>query len=500
MTVMVAATEVVVVGAGPVGLSVAVELARRRVKCRVVDRRAEPRPGTRGCTLWQRTLETLDLMGLPMADFASRAVSYRRRVYHPFGGPELAVELREGNTPYPLPLLIGQQETERALTERLRDLGTEVERGVRAAGLEQDAEGVTLTLDRATGTREIVRAQWVVSAEGSHSMVREALGVPWHTRRFTGTQLVQVDAVAHGLPGDGAGEAHLHLTADGFLGDLPLPDGRRRLFAAVADPDPGDRSDPSVDEVEAYVRKLSGVPDIRLRSPRHSWRVRLHNSVAGSFRYGRCLLVGDAARTVMPVTAQGMNTGIQDAFNLGWKLAAVVGGAGERLLDTYAAERLPVAHSLLRRTERSFWGGVGTPPTPEAVTVGVRRQQQARSDQAVDYRDSTLSRQWAERPGPRAGDRAPQIALTGADGSPTTLYDELRHGDWVSVAAVPRTGLPHGVRSARPAATAAGDPADPYALAEGETLLIRPDGYLGCRVGPGDSRAPARYLRETYGS
>ncbi|MFH8788949.1 FAD-dependent monooxygenase [Streptomyces roseoverticillatus] len=496
---MASATGVVVVGAGPVGLTLAIELARRDVDCRIVDRRGEPRPGTRGCSVWQRTLETFDLMGLPMADFRSRAVAYRRRVYHPFGEPELAVELGEDEGPYPLPVLIGQQETERALTGRLRELGVEVERGLRAVGVEQDAEGVLLTLQREDGTREEARADWVVSAEGAHSVLRDALGIRWHTTRFEGTQLVQVDAVAHGLPGDGPGEAHLYLTEDGFLGDLPLPGGRRRLFAAVADPDPGNRLDPSVHEVEAYVRKLSGRPDVRLESPLHNWRVRLHNSVAEKFRQGRCLLVGDAARTVMPVTAQGMNTGIQDAFNLGWKLAAVVSGAPDALLDTYSAERLPVAHDLIARTERSFWGGVGTPPTAEAVAAGVRKQQRARSDQAVGYRDGELSRQYAERAGLRAGDRAPQAPLTGRDGAMTTLYDELRSGDWVAVATTPLTGLPPGVRGAQPAEAPGPETAGPYALAPGESLLIRPDGYIGCRSGPGQEEPYSRYLEEVLG-
>ncbi|MEV7770828.1 FAD-dependent monooxygenase [Kitasatospora sp. NPDC086791] len=481
---MARSTEVVVVGAGPVGLTLAIELARRKVDFRIVDRRVEPRPGTRGCTVWQRTLETFDLMGLPVADFRARAVGYRRRVYHPFGEPEMAVDLREDEGPYPLPLLIGQQETERALTERLRDLGGGIERGVHAVDAEQDAEGVSLTLEHGDGTREAVRAGWVVSAEGSHSVLRDALGIPWRTTRFGGTQLVQVDAVAHGLPSGGPGEAHLHLTEDGFLGDLPLPDGRRRLFAAVADPDPENRLDPSVAEVEAYVRKLSGRPDVRLESPLYNWRVRLHNSVAARFREGRCFLVGDAGRTVMPVTAQGMNTGIQDAFNLGWKLAAVIAGAPDRLLDSYEAERLPVAHDLLKRTERSFWGGVGTPPTAEAVAAGVRKQQQARGEKAVDYRGSALSRQTAPGPGPAAGDRAPQVALVRADGTATTLYDELRHGEWVLVgtAAAPPGTLP-GTRTTRRAATPAETAGGPAGPAPGETLLIRPDGHIGYRGG-----------------
>ncbi|GGN36606.1 3-(3-hydroxyphenyl)propionate hydroxylase [Streptomyces kronopolitis] len=495
---MASETEVLVVGAGPVGLTLAIELARRQVDFRLVDRRVRPRPGTRGCTVWQRTLETFDLMGLPMVDFRRRAVGYQRRVYHPFGEAELAVNLHEDEGPYPLPLLIGQQETERALTERLRELGGEIERGVRAVDLDQDADGVSLTLEHGDAARETVRAGWVISAEGSHSVLRDALGIPWHTTRFGGTQLVQVDAFALGLPSDGPGEAHLYMTGDGFLGDLPLPDGRRRLFAAVADPDPENRLDPSVEEVEAYVRKLSGAPDVRLESPLYNWRVRLHNSVAAQFRKGRCFLLGDAARTVMPVTAQGMNTGIQDAFNLGWKLAAVITGAPDQLLDTYNAERLPVAHDLLTRTERSFWGGVGTPPTAEAVAAGVGKQQQARGEKAVDYKSSPLSRQSAEHPGLAAGDHAPQVALLGADGTATTLYDELRHGGWVLITTAATPGALPGVRATRLAATAQ-KTAGYYALAPGEALLIRPDGYVGYRSASGRDENAVSYLIRVLG-
>ncbi|WP_328335968.1 MULTISPECIES: FAD-dependent monooxygenase [unclassified Streptomyces] len=495
---MASETEVVVVGAGPVGLTLAIELARRQVDFRLVDRRVQPRPGTRGCTVWQRTLETFDLMGLPTADFRARAVGYQRRVYHPFGAAELAVNLRVAEGLHPLPLIIGQQETERALTERLRELGSEIERGARAVDVDQDADGVSLALEHGDVARETVRAGWVISAEGSHSVLRDALGIPWRTTRFGGTQLVQVDAFAHELPSDGPGEAHLYMTGDGFLGDLPLPDGRRRLFAAVADPDPENRLDPSVEEMEAYVRKLSGAPDIRLESPLHNWRVRLHNSVAAQFRKGRCFLVGDAARTVMPVTAQGMNTGIQDAFNLGWKLAAVIAGAPDQLLDTYNTERLPVAHDLLMRTERSFWGGVGTPPTAEAVATGVGKQQQARGERAVDYRSSPLSQQSAEHPGLAAGDRAPQVALLGADGTATTLYDELRYGGWVLIATAVTPGALPGVRATRFAATTQ-EMAGYYALAPGETLLIRPDGYVGYRSASGRDEDVVRYLTQVLG-
>lgn len=168
--------EVLVVGAGPVGLCTAIELARRGVRVRIVDRRVEPRPGTRACTVWQRTLEVFDLMGLPVGAYLDSGVDYTHRTHHFAGLPPLVRPADQPGTRYPRPLLIGQSQTEEMLTRHLAGLGVQVERGLTAVALEQGPARVTVRLTGADGTRHTVRAGWVVGAQGPHSTVRDAIG------------------------------------------------------------------------------------------------------------------------------------------------------------------------------------------------------------------------------------------------------------------------------------------------------------------------------------
>jgi 2-polyprenyl-6-methoxyphenol hydroxylase-like FAD-dependent oxidoreductase len=522
--------DVLVVGAGPAGLTAAIELTRRGVDCAIVDRRTEPRPGTRGCTVWQRTLEVFSLMDLPVARYEASGVRFQRRVYHVMDSEPIEVDVSEPASQHPLPLLVGQQVTEAMLTEHLSGLGVPVRRGMAAAtAREIPGGGVRVDLRGNDGQPVTVVAGWVVVAEGSRSALRQSLGIGWSGQQFPGTQLLQVDAfVPDGaLPGSPR-DAHLHLVPEGTLGDLPLPDGRRRLFLSVPDPDPANDGDPSVAEIEPLVRRLSRRPGVVLSGGRFNWRVRLYNSIAETFRSGRCLLVGDSARTFMPVAAQGMNTGIQDAFNLGWKLAAVVNGqAGTGLLDTYMAERRPVALAQIERAERGFWAGLGTPPPLEQVLAGIRRQRTVRTELALSYAGGPLAEDLlggaaaggaggaageaargnarkirgtageaaggtvAGAAGPAAGDRAPDA--TGV----TTI---MRRGGWTLLdpggqdrgwLAEARQHCPGRLETVR--APLAGHAA--YGAERGAICLIRPDGYIGFRGGPGTGQAMVRYLK-----
>lgn len=187
----------------------------------------------------------------------------------------------------------------------------------------------------------------------------------------------------------------------------------------MADPDPTRTGDPDVAEVLDAVRRVSGASDLRFHDGRFNWRVRLYNAVAGRYRAGRCLLAGDSAHTVMPVTAQGMNTGVQDAFNLGWKLAAVVRGrASARLLDSYEAERRPIALALAERNERTYWGGVGPVPPFELLRsrlTGAGEAGTGHTGLPLAYPDSPLSAGTAPAAGgPGPGARVPDVEAEGA--------------------------------------------------------------------------------------
>jgi 3-(3-hydroxy-phenyl)propionate hydroxylase len=248
-----AEVEVIVVGEGPAGLTVAIELARRGVSCAIVDRRDVPRPGTRGCTVWQRTLEIFDLMGLPVAGYQADGVTFENRVYHVLDLDPITVGMGQPGTRFPLPLLVGQQVTEAMLAGHLEGLGVTVARGVKASSVAESGSGVRILLTTADGAEQTIRASWAVVAEGSHSTLRAELGIPWNSTRFPGA-LLQIDAFVDGqMPGSPA-DAHLFLNLGGTFGSLPLPDGRRRLFLSVPDRDPGVQDDPPVAEIEPLVR------------------------------------------------------------------------------------------------------------------------------------------------------------------------------------------------------------------------------------------------------
>ncbi|MER6121626.1 FAD-dependent monooxygenase [Streptomyces sp. NPDC001795] len=512
--------EVLVVGAGPVGLCTAIELARRDVRVRIVDRRAEPRPGTRACTVWQRTLEVFDLMGLPVDAYLDAGVAYTHRTHHFAGLPPLVRPADQQGTPYPRPLLIGQQRTEAMLTRQLAGLGVRVERALTAVAVEQGPGRVTVVLADADGSVETVRAGWVVGAQGPHSTVRDQIGAGWEKKPCPGTQLLQIDARWTGsLPGDPA-HCHLFLTEAGSLGTAPLPDGRHRFYAGVADPDPDRTGDPDVAEVLEAVRRVSGVSGLNFHDGRFNWRVRLYNAVADTYRVGRCLLAGDSAHTVMPVTAQGMNTGLQDAFNLGWKLAAVVRGrASARLLDSYEAERRPLALALAERNRRTYWGGVG--PLPPFELLHARLANAGAGEHtglALGYPDSPLSGGTAPADdGPGPGARVPDAVAEGGAGR---LFSLLGKGDWTllafpedpadtaaaelaakeAAAGARRAGVPvHVVTAAGrgPKGTVT-DPSGAVRTAlgaeSGALLLVRPDGYVAFRGGVRDGAALDRHL------
>ncbi|MGW0630232.1 FAD-dependent oxidoreductase [Streptomyces sp. NPDC002758] len=508
--------EVLVVGAGPVGLCTAIELARRGVRVRVVDRRTEPRQGTRACTVWQRTLEVFDLMGLPVGDYLDSGVAYTHRTHHFADLPPLVRPADQPGTPYPRPLLIGQSQTEAVLTRHLAGLGVRVERGLTAVAVEQGPARVTVRLAGTDGSVRTVRAGWVVGAQGPHSTVRDEIGAGWEKKPCPGTQLLQIDARWTGsLPGDPA-HCHLFLSEAGSLGTAPLPDGRHRFYAGVADPDPARTGDPDVAEVLDAVRRVSGVSDLDFHDGRFNWRVRLYNAVAGTYRVGRCLLAGDSAHTVMPVTAQGMNTGVQDAFNLGWKLAAVVQGrASARLLDSYEAERRPIALALAERNQRTYWGGAGPVPPFELLHSRLTDAGAGHTGLPLAYPDSPLSAGTAPAAGaPGPGSRVPDVA---AQGGTDRLFGLLGQGDWTLLAfpedpadpAAADIAVKEAAAGARRAGvpvhlvTAAGRDGLPDASGtlrtalgaeDGALLLVRPDGYVAFRGGVHDGAALDRHL------
>jgi 2-polyprenyl-6-methoxyphenol hydroxylase-like FAD-dependent oxidoreductase len=351
-------TQVLVVGAGPSGLALANVLAAHGVDHVIIDRKPGPVDQSRAALVHVRTLELLDRLGVAAramaAGVALRRVDFRQRTR-----PVAAIPLC-GQGPFPSPLILEQGETERLLVERLAELGGEI-LWQHTLG---ELMGTRAVVTGPDGVPETISARWVVGADGGGSVVRKALGLRLGGRTYAQTGLL-VDAEVDFPPGAAVedGVLRLDLTRGGFVGMFRLPSGRWRLFGAV----PPELATHHPNEVSHEPYAAANVDDLRrwmkdyfvtesmVQQVGWSALFRIHSRLVERFRVGDVFLIGDAAHLHSPAGGQGMNLGIGDAVNLGWKLALVATGqARESLLDSYAAERHPVARKVLRGTDRGF--------------------------------------------------------------------------------------------------------------------------------------------------
>jgi 2-polyprenyl-6-methoxyphenol hydroxylase-like FAD-dependent oxidoreductase len=346
-------TEVIVVGAGPVGLMVAAELRLAGVDVVVLERLAEPSPHSKALGLHARTVEQLAMRGLAEPFLAG---GVKVPAWH-FGFLPQRLDLSRLATPYPFMLAFPQHRTEALLAERALELGARIVRGEAVTGLTQTGDGVRVETDRQTW-----EAGWVVGADGAGSTVRRAAGIGFPgTGADTWAYLGDLRADAPPAPGYGV------QNEKGALIVAPLPGGLLRFTGFDPAHQGPDQGGLTVDELAETATRISGV-EFGLRDP--AWLTRFGNAtrVAAGYRQGRVLLAGDSAHMHFPAGGVGLNLGLQDAMNLGWKLAAVVQGrAGSPLLDTYDAERRPWGEDVAEHTLAQTALITATDPTGQAL-------------------------------------------------------------------------------------------------------------------------------------
>ncbi len=493
-----------IVGAGPTGLVMAHELARDGIQCRLVDKTPHRAMESRAIAIHARTVETFELMGLADAflDAGQRIAGVN--IYGESGRiAHAAFGMLE--TRHPFVLGVPQDETERILEERVARHGVRVERNTELISLAQRESGVSVRLRTADRVEE-VDTDWLLGCDGAHSTVREQLGISFSGATYPEHFVLADVKVAGGL--DHA-EAQVWLQREGALAFFPLPEDRWRLIIINSPPDWHD--EPGLAQCQALVDER-GLDHLRLGDPRWTAVFRIHRREAARFRNDRVFLLGDAAHIHSPVGGQGMNMGIQDAFNLAWKLSLVLrNGGNPQLLDSYEAERKPVDEAVVRQTDRatrlvSLHGTVARfirdhlmslltqiPAVAEKLGEGL-------SALAVNYRSSPIVEEHATgMAGPAAGDRAPDAPLVAAkDAASLRLYDlfaEHRHvllllGNGPEVAPPILPCFPESVFTAHrvvPPGTPGGDYIDREGIVArryGSTpaaYLIRPDGYVGFR-------------------
>ncbi|MFE2735241.1 FAD-dependent monooxygenase [Streptomyces sp. NPDC059349] len=552
--------DVLVVGAGPVGLTAAAELRRHGVDCRIVDRLAVPNPYAKAIGVVPRTLEVWDAMGL-VGRALDEAVPHLGQLVYIDGKPRPRVELTlPPEIPYPFATL-PQYETERLLTEHLAGFGTEVERSTELRSLELRPHDVEAVLAHADGRIERLHARYVVGCDGAHSLVRKAAGLTFEGDALPEQYMIGDVEVDWELPA-GYSMRSVNLDANGEVDDMlvciPMPGVRRYWLSMLrpraqakgedssSTPDGtvlglGDGQGLDLGQIQAVLDRLS--PEVTTASTlRWSSAFRTSHRLVDRYRNGRLFVAGDAAHIQPPIGGQGLNTGVQDAHNLAWKLALTVRGlATDDVLESYHSERHPVAQEVVDRTVRHArtvrQAGTGPLNNGADTEMALRRQAQL----LVAYPGSPLVQPQAAdgtpAAGPAPGDRAPDCRglLSDLAAYPRRLFDLLRtprhvlllfagsehaSGDGaarleacaaeahraahglldaylVTAAEVPEDARPVGLRPPR-VRDAAGEFRDAYAPRDGEALLIRPDGYLSGRFHPAVPERLTAHLRRTF--
>jgi 2-polyprenyl-6-methoxyphenol hydroxylase-like FAD-dependent oxidoreductase len=339
--------DVLVIGGGPVGLTMACELLRHGVRCRIVDQNAAPQKWSKAAAVSARTMEVFHDMGI-----VNRALERGRPMYgaNMYKGTERIahIDIHVPGTPYPYLFGMSQRHTELMLAERFVELGGTFEREVTLETFRQDDEGVIATLTRKDGTKEEVHTPYLVGCDGAHSTVRKALDLAFEGSTFEQT-IIQTD-IRVDFPFDvDPREAVMFISDNGPIGMLPLlDDGRYRLLAfGVEDPP----EEPPLELFEELVQQRC--PEgVTIHDPAWTVSFRFHGRIVPAYSAGRVFLAGDAAHIHSPAGGQGMNLGIQDAYNLAWKLGLVLRGACKPgLLDSYNAERWPVGRNTVDVTD-----------------------------------------------------------------------------------------------------------------------------------------------------
>ncbi|MEU8951221.1 FAD-dependent monooxygenase [Streptomyces sp. NPDC048489] len=469
-----ASRTVIVVGSGPTGLLLAADLAGAGVPVTLVEKRPHKISNlSRAFVLHARTLEQLDARGLADELEALGRPLDRIRL---FG--RLTVELDTLPSRFNHLLVIPQYEVEKALERRAVEAGVRFVYETEATGLRQDADGVTLEVRHPDGKAGELRGAYVVGTDGMRSAVREAIGLP-----FPGRSVIRSVVLADVRLAE---EPETVLTADA-VGDAfafiaPFGDGYHRVIGWHRGRDVPDSEPLGLDEVREITR-LSLGRDYGMHDAR--WMSRFHSDErqAPAYRVGRVFLAGDAAHVHTPAGGQGMNTGLQDAANLGWKLALVVGGhAAPALLDTYQAERHPVGRSVLRSSggivrlamaKRPWTMALRAALTMVLNGVGPAGRKAAGQITGIGYAYKAPRGAHA-----LVGTRAPDVALRGG-----RLYEALRGGRFVLVTPGPAS-RPNGVGDRKDRLTV-----ENWAGDRRTTLLVRPDGYVAWAAESPDAAA-----------
>ena len=492
--------QVLVVGGGPTGLTLATQLLARGIRTRIIDKGNGPATQSRALGIHARALELLDTMGL--ADtFIEQGHQVRRLRMYAGNRNLVNLDLSRNGSRYGFVLHLPQSDTERLLRARVIELGGTIEQGIELVGFAQRGDVVEARLRGAAGDETELSAGYVVGCDGAHSRVRHELGLAFEGQPYAQDWLL-ADVALDGAGSDDA--VHLFFRPNGLpLTCIPLRGHRWRVVMPNAGAHGG--RPPTFEEIQDLVEQRAPRP-ITIWDPEWlaSFRCQLRSTSA--YRRGRVLVAGDAAHIHSPAGGQGMNTGMMDAANLAWKLALVAEGrCPERLLDTYGQERIPVASNVIGLTDKIVSLLTMRNPVKRALRDTVlpaatslpavqRRAADRLSQVSIAYLSSPLVQPDGRRRGPKPGERFPDVDVRIAAG-PSRLHSLLRSGRHILLVSGPEVAV--ALAGARLSGLV--DVVEGGVGACGDFALVRPDGILAARGSRNEIGKVSEYLRHLGG-
>ena len=433
-------TSVIIVGAGPTGLMMAAQLALQNIPFLIIEKASGSTTQSRALGIQARTLEIFAQMGI-INEFLAQGQPAKALNFITHGKVARHVPLKNmgaGLTSFPYLLMLEQSKTERILVNFLKSFKKEIYWNTELVSFTQDSAAVSAIVKDAEGNQQTIHADWIIGADGAHSVVRHVLGIKLAGRTYKQSLFVLDCKIDWDMPND---ELAVSFSEKSFAAFFPMTENRWRIVGEVP-PSAYGNDEITFEEVNKDFAKLLNIK-LTLHDPKWISLYHSHHRCVETFEEGRAFLLGDAAHIHSPVGAQGMNTGLQDAYNLAWKLALVIKGkASQALVQTYTEERLPFAHKLVHTTDRLFSLIVGTNPLAifarmhiiPTVIKFVMSQPKGRkfmfrtiSQIGISYRDESLAHEASQgvfaKNIPVAGDRLPYVLFTDEKGKQTNIQE-----------------------------------------------------------------------------
>jgi 2-polyprenyl-6-methoxyphenol hydroxylase-like FAD-dependent oxidoreductase len=483
--------QALIVGAGPVGLTMAAELARYGVSVRIVEKAAQRSDKSKAIVLWSRTLELLDRTGCTDAFVAA---GWKVDAANIIAGskPVGHISIAAVESPYRYALILPQSDTERLLEEHLGQLGVSVERQTEVTGFTSNDSGVATVLRHADGGEEAIRTEWLIGCDGAHSTVRHTLGLSFEGETLN-SDWILADIHMTGFPFPGT-EMATYWHQDGVLVVIPIAAGRYRIIADLGVSEGQEPGNPTLDQVQAIISRR-GPAGLIVSNPIWLTAFRINERKVSDYRSGRVFVVGDAAHVHSPAGGQGMNTGMQDAFNLAWKLALVCRETcSASLLDSYSTERSEVGVQVLKAAGRLTAVAIMRSHAAQSVRnligrfmLGLAPVRRALVDTmtevSIGYTHSPLNGPHIQGlVGPESGERMPPVSGQ----SPVGAGDEPRF----ALFGEPSDAITRLLRDYSKLL----EPALRPSIDAHGVWLVRPDGYTACVAKRGDSAPFEKYF------